>query len=99
MFSRALPSADRLTEPEPCSKVTSAVADKVIRTQPESNSVSGKIMPAASSASCNTDLCKQQEIKKQRQRKALGCNPQKPCSLKCNICFEEDRKAAAQKTI
>ncbi len=53
-------------------------------------------MSDASGASCDTDFRKQQEAKKQRQRKALGCNPQKQCILKCGICAAESRKAEEQ---
>jgi hypothetical protein len=58
-----------------------------------------KIMSQVSQVSTNTDFCKQQEAKKQRQRKALGCNPQKHCILKCAICAQENRKATTQKAI
>jgi hypothetical protein len=56
-------------------------------------------MSQVSQVSTNTDFCKQQEAKKQRQRKALGCNPQKHCILKCAICAQENRKATTQKAI
>ena len=55
-----------------------------------------KIMSKVSGTSCNTDFCNQQEARKQRQRIALGCNPQKQCILKCGICAEESRKAEEQ---
>ncbi len=49
-------------------------------------------MPEVSGAPRDAEFYKREEIKKQKQRIALGCNPEKPCILKCKICFEEDCK-------
>jgi hypothetical protein len=53
-------------------------------------------MSEVSGISRNAEFYKQQEIRKQRQRMALGCNPEKQCILKCNICIEDDCKTEEQ---
>jgi hypothetical protein len=58
-----------------------------------------KIMSEVSRVSRDAEFYKQQEIRRQRQRNELGCNPQKLCILKCNICIEENRNAEEKKTL
>jgi uncharacterized ferredoxin-like protein len=49
-------------------------------------------MSEVSDVSRDAEFYKQLESRKQRQRIALGCKPEKQCILKCKICFEEDCK-------
>ena len=65
----------------------------------ELNPISRKIMSEVSVVSRDAEFYKQLELRKQRQRIKLGCNPEKRCILKCNICVEENQKADEQNRI
>ena len=56
-------------------------------------------MSEVSVVSRDAEFYKQLELRKQRQRIKLGCNPEKRCILKCNICIAENQKADEQNRI
>ena len=56
-------------------------------------------MSEVSGVSRDAEFYKQLEIRKQRQRTKLGCNPEKRCILKCNICIAENQNVDEQNRI